>query len=50
MGRVALGKVFVEVLRLCADAGLLRVGLLALDGTKLQADASSFQNMTGTGW
>jgi transposase len=42
--RVALGKVFVEVLRLCADAGLLRVGLLALDGTKLQADASSFQN------
>jgi transposase len=42
--REALGKVFVQVLRLCADAGLLRVGLLALDGTKLQADASSFQN------
>ena len=34
----------MEVLRLCADTGLLRVGLLALDGTKLQADASSFQN------
>ena len=35
---------FVQVLRLCAEAGLVRVGLLALDGTKLQADASSFQN------
>jgi len=42
--RKALPAVFVQVLRLCADAGLLRVGLLALDGTKLQADASSFQN------
>jgi transposase len=39
-----LRAVFVQVLRLCADAGLVRVGLLALDGTKLQADASSFQN------
>ena len=35
---------FVQVLRLCADAGLVRVGLLPLDGTELQADASSFQN------
>jgi hypothetical protein len=35
---------FVQVLRLCAEAGLVRVGLLALDGTKLHADASSFQN------
>ena len=42
--RQALPAVFVQVLRLCGDAGLLRVGLLALDGTKLQADASSFQN------
>ena len=42
--RQVLPAVFVQVLRLCADAGLLRVGLLALDGTKLQADASSFQN------
>jgi hypothetical protein len=32
--------VFVQVLRLCAEAGLVRVGLLAVDGTKLQADAS----------
>jgi transposase len=42
--REALRKVFVQVLRLCAAAGLLRVGLLAVDGTKLVADASSFQN------
>jgi transposase len=40
----ALRKVFVQVLRLCANVGLLRVGLLAVDGTKLVADASSFQN------
>jgi transposase len=40
----ALPAVFVQVLRLCAAAGLVRVGLLALDGTKLTADASSFHN------
>lgn len=42
--RKGLRAVFVQVLRLCAGAGLLRVGLLALDGTKLEADASSFHN------
>lgn len=42
--REALQAVFVQVLRLCAEAGLVRVGLLAVDGTKLVADASSFQN------
>ena len=42
--QVGLRAVFVQVLRLCAEAGLVRVGLLAVDGTKLQADASSFQN------
>ena len=39
-----LPALFVQVLRLCADAGLVRVGLLALDGSKFQANASSFQN------
>ena len=39
-----LPALFVQVLRLCAAAGLVRVGLLALDGTKLTADASSFHN------
>jgi transposase len=42
--QAALRAVFVQVLRLCAQAGLVRVGLVALDGTKLQADASSLQN------
>jgi transposase len=42
--REGLRELFVQVLRLCAEAGLVRVGLLALDGTKLHADASSFQN------
>jgi transposase len=39
-----LPALFVQVLRLCAAAGLVRVGLLAVDGTKLTADASSFHN------
>ena len=42
--REGLRGLFVQVLRLCAEAGLVRVGLLALDGTKLHADASWFQN------
>lgn len=36
----ALSEVFVEVLRLCQEAGVLAVGVVALDGTKIQADAS----------
>ena len=40
----ALAGLFVEVLRLCAEAGLLRVGVVALDGTKLQANASRERN------
>ncbi len=40
----ALAGLFVEVLRLCAEAGLVRAGLLALDGTKLRANASRERN------
>src|SRR5579864_9313110 len=40
----ALGEVFVEVLALCAEAGLVSVGVLAIDGTKIKADASRDQN------
>jgi len=36
----ALGELFVEVLRLCAEAGLVRVGAVAIDGTKVAASAS----------
>jgi transposase len=44
--RQALAGVFTQVLRLCAQAGLLRVGLVALDGTKMAAPASPGQNRT----
>src|ERR671910_617890 len=37
----ALGDLFGQVLGLCADAGLVEVGVLAVDGTKLAASASN---------
>lgn len=40
----ALAGLFVQTLRLCAEAGLLRVGLVALDGTKMAASASLDMN------
>jgi transposase len=36
----ALNELFGQVLGLCADAGLVRVGVLAVDGTKVAANAS----------
>ena len=36
----ALAGLFGEVLRLCVEAGMVRVGVVALDGTKLHANAS----------
>jgi transposase len=47
----ALSELFVEALRLCAEAGLVSLGQLALDGTKLRANASrrkamSYERMT----
>jgi len=36
----ALGDLFGEVLGLCAQAGLVSVGVVAIDGTKLHANAS----------
>ncbi len=36
----ALSACFTQVLRLCAAAGLVRVGVVALDGTKIEANAS----------
>jgi transposase len=35
-----LGDLFGQVLRLCADAGLVSVGVVALDGSKVAASAS----------
>lgn len=42
----ALAGVLVESLRLCAEAGLVRLGMVALDGTKIVADASRTKNQT----
>jgi transposase len=36
----ALNELFGQVLELCAEAGLVRVGVLAVDGTKVSANAS----------
>jgi transposase len=40
----ALAGLFNEVLGLCREAGLVRVGLLAVDGTKVAANASNMAN------
>ena len=37
---------FVEVLKLCALAGLVKVGTIALDGTKVKANASRHKAMS----
>jgi transposase len=42
----ALAGLFGQVLRLCASAGLIRAGLLAVDGTRMQANASRDANWT----
>jgi transposase len=41
----ALGELFGEVLVLCADAGLASVGVIAIDGTKVAANASRDRTM-----
>lgn len=42
----ALGELFVQTLRLCAQAQLVGLGALALDGTKLRANASRHKAMS----
>ena len=44
--QAAIEAVFVQVLRLCVAAGLVDAGLVALDGTKMGADASMAANRT----
>lgn len=41
-----LADLFLETLRLCSEAGLLKLGALALDGTKLRANASRHKAMS----
>lgn len=42
----ALSELFVQALRLCSKAGLVKLGSLALDGTKLRANASRRKAMS----
>lgn len=39
-----LEKLFIEVLRLCREAGLVKLGVAALDGTKVAANAALAAN------
>lgn len=41
-----LADLFTQVLRLCAEAGLVKVGTVAVDGTKVKANASLSANRT----
>jgi transposase len=45
----ALSGLFADVLALCAQAGMARVGAVAIDSTKLAADASLGANRTFAG-
>ena len=42
----ALQGLFVHVLHLCREAGLVKVGLVSLDGTKVKANASRHKAMS----
>ena len=42
----ALSSLFVQVLKLCAGAGLVKLGHVALDGTKIKANASKHKAMS----
>jgi transposase len=42
----ALQRLFVQILRLCQRAGLVTLGHVALDGTKVQANASKHKAMS----
>ncbi len=43
---LALDDLFIQVLTLCAEAGLVSLGRIALDGTKLRASASRHKAMS----
>ena len=42
----ALNDLFLQVLKLCKEAGLVKVGTVSLDGTKMKANASLSSNRT----
>jgi hypothetical protein len=44
--REAIERLFIEVLKLCIKAGLLKVGIVAIDGSKIKANAAIESNRT----
>jgi transposase len=42
----ALGALYAQILRLCETAGLVKLGHVALDGTKIKANASKHKAMS----
>ncbi len=42
----SLGRLFVQALQLCQKAGLVKLGHVAIDGTKLEANASRHKSMS----
>ena len=42
----AIGRLFLQVLEICQAAGMVRLGRLAVDGTKLKANASKHKAMS----
>jgi transposase len=42
----ALGGLFTQVLRLCREAGLIKLGHVALDGSRIKANASKHKAMS----
>ena len=42
----ALGNLFLKVLALCREAGLVKLGHVALDGTQIKANASSHKTLS----
>ena len=45
----AIGELFTQVLGLCAEAGLVSVGVVAIDGTRIAANASAQRNVDYSG-
>ena len=41
-----LGRLFVQVLQLCERGGLVKLGHVAIDGTKIKANASKYQSLS----
>jgi hypothetical protein len=44
--KTALARLFAQVLRLCGEMGLVKVGVVALDGTKVEANTALAANRT----